>query len=29
MEKRKKILKDILKTILFLGVGVFFIWLSV
>jgi len=29
MEKRKKILKDILKTILFIGLGVFFIWLSV
>ncbi len=29
MEKRKKILTDILKTILFVGVGVFFIWLSV
>ena len=29
MEKRKKILKDIFKTILFLGAGVFFIWLSV
>lgn len=29
MEKRKKILKDILKLILFLGLGIFFIWLSV
>lgn len=29
MEKRKKILKDILKLILFLGLGVFFIWLSI
>lgn len=29
MEKRKKILKDILKTILFVGLGIFFIWLSV
>lgn len=29
MEKRKKILMDILKIILFLGLGVFFIWLSV
>lgn len=29
MEKQKKILKDILKTLLFVGLGVFFIWLSV
>ena len=29
MEKRKTILKDILKLILFLGLGVFFIWLSI
>lgn len=29
MEKRKKLMKDILKTILFIGLGVFFIWLSV
>ena len=29
MEKRKTILKDILKLILFLGLGIFFIWLSI
>jgi hypothetical protein len=29
MDKRKEILKDILKTILFVGLGVFFIWLSI
>lgn len=29
MDKRKKILKDIFKTILFVGLGIFFIWLSI